>query len=132
VPTGYIGEMPKFGEAIPLGFMGFLTGLFRRTGMWDFLKELTKRRHQLKAEEARINAINQLLPKLPDGAVVVQVGADGYFVICSPGAPPINGLFGAEMSPPVVERFAPPEIEAQPESLDEIDDECDLYADYDV
>ncbi len=115
-----------------MGFTGFLMGLFRKAGMWDFLKEQTKRRHQLKAEEARINAINQLLPKLPDGTVVVQVGADGYFVICSPGAPPITGLFGVKMIPPEVERFAPPEIEAQPESSDEIDDECGLYAGSDV
>ena len=100
--------------------------------MWDFLKEQTKHRHQLKAEEARINAISQLLPKLPDGAVIIQVGANGYFVICSPGAPPITGIFGVEMSPPGVERFTPPEIGAQPESLDEIDDECDLYAGSDV
>ena len=46
-----------------------------------FLEERAKRQHQLRAEEARINAINQLLPKVPDDALVVQVGAGGYFVI---------------------------------------------------
>ena len=114
-----------------MSFASLLSGLFRRTGMWDFLKEQTKRRHQLKAEEARINAISQLLPKLPDGTTVVQVGADGYFVICSPGAPPMSEIFGAEVSFPRAERFAPPQIEAKLRSLDETDDECDLYSNSD-
>ena len=72
-----------------MGFTAILAGLFRRPGIWDFLKERTKRRHQLKAEEARIGAIHQLLPKLPEHALVIQVGADGYFVISTAGAPPI-------------------------------------------
>jgi hypothetical protein len=93
---------------------GFLASLFRRTGMWDFLKERTKSNKELKAEEARLRAIHQLIPELPDGATVVQVGPDGYFVISMPGAPalPIDLI---RNSPPLRnDGIRPPEIEPKP------------------
>jgi len=94
-----------------MGFTGFLVGLFHRTGLWDFLKERTKRQHQLKAEEARLKAIDQLTSKLPSGAEVMQAGPDGYFVIRIPGAPPLPIPFGFGTIPPRIDETASPQIE---------------------
>jgi hypothetical protein len=103
------------------GLYAILAGLFRRPGIWDFLKERTKRRHQLEAEEAQIGAIHQLLPKLPEHALVVQVGADGYFIISTAGAPPIPEIFTVKTPPPGVDGSWPAQIEAESEPAQETD-----------
>ena len=111
-----------------MGLRGLLTGLFRGSGMWPFLTERTRSKDQLKAEETRIRAIRELLPELRDGTVVVEAGPGGYFVICTPGAPPFPIRFTVDFLPLGIGGVHPPEIDGPGEPSREIGDEDDLGA----
>lgn len=103
-----------------MGLTAILAGLFRRPGIWDFLKEQTKRRHQLKAEETRLGAISAAAEIA--GACACDTGWGRRLFRHQHGrCATYSGDFHCETPPPSVDGSSPAQIEAESESAQETD-----------
>ena len=113
-------EYPISGRLL-YGLYGHPGRTISQAGNLGFLKERTKRRHQLKAEEARIDAIHQLLPKIA-GACACDTGWGRRLFRHQHGrCATYSGDFIVKTPPPSVDGSSPAQIEAESESALETD-----------